>query len=404
MASTPSTMGRAPHTNRIEVLDGMRGVAALAVVAYHFLVRWAEPQFSPTLFYHGDLFADFFPLQIAGRFGVCLFFLISGYVIMMTLERSKGLMDFAGRRAARLWPTMLFCATLSTLIIDLSGTAYAYPGVERWHVTTWEYVSSIFFIPPDLSADLFGYTQSDRPRWVEGVYWTLWAEVRFYALIALAWWLSPRNWFIWTWVAIQGVSTFIGFLLHIEIGNSSAAMGAARLIFQPGELAWFTLGLVAWKARSDINKLPLWIAGLCAVFALSEGYLIDFQSGVPLIADNAIGALKLYACVATPFLLFLWNSPLLKPLAWKPVVAIGMASYPLYLFHERPGMAYMHWMHEAGVNPWVGLTIATGVTVISALLIHRFIEEPGKRGMLGLWKPFAEHMERRFPRLLFKPA
>ncbi|MEO0466069.1 MAG: acyltransferase [Pseudomonadota bacterium] len=403
MPGTPSSaFPPAPITGRMDVLDGLRGIAALAVVAYHFLARWAEPQFEQTLYYHGDAFADFFPLQIAGRFGVCLFFLISGYVIMMTLERARGLIDFAGKRAARLWPAMLFCATASTLIIDLSGTAYAYPGVERWHVTAWEYVSSVFFVPPDLSAELFGYTQSDRPRWVEGVYWTLWAEVRFYALIALAWWLSPRDRFIWVWCAIQGASTLTGFLMHM--GVDGFALGAANLMFQPGELAWFTLGLVAWKFRSAVNIWPLYLVSGVAVFALLEGYVIDFNQGWPTLDDNAMGALKLYACVALPFVLFLRGSRLLKPLTWKPLIAVGLASYPLYLFHERPGMAYMHWLNEAGVHPWIGVTIAFAVTVVTALLIHRYIEEPGKNGMLGLWKPVSERLERRFPRLKFKTA
>lgn len=404
MPGTPPVGGTSPPSGaRIEVLDGLRGLAALAVVAYHFLVRWAEPHFNPTLYYHGDFFADFFPLQIAGRFGVCLFFLISGYVIMMTLERSKGLMDFTGRRAARLWPAMLFCATASMLIINLSGSAYVYPNVERWHVTTWEYVSSIFFIPPDLTADIFGYTQSDRPRWVEGVYWTLWAEVRFYAVIALAWWLSPRNHFIWVWCAIQAISTSIGFMTHMGIGDGSPIRGMASLVFQPNELAWFTLGLVAWKARSAVNQLPLWIAGGLAAFALAQGHVIDFNQGVGL-GDRALRTLALYAFVATPFVLFLTGSVLLKPLTWKPIIAVGLASYPLYLFHERPGMAYLYWLNEAGVPPWIAVIIAVSATIVFALLIHRFIEEPGKRGILNVWKPFAKRMEQRFPRLTFKTA
>ena len=171
---------------RLDVLDGLRGIAALAVVAYHFFARWAEPHFHPTLYQHGDAIAEWLPLQIAGRFGVYLFFLISGFVIMMTLERATGVLDFTARRAARLWPPMLVCATLSTLIINWSDVAYVYENVARWHVTPVEYVSSIFFIPPDMTADLFGIQQSDTPRWVEGVYWTLWSEVRFYAVIALA--------------------------------------------------------------------------------------------------------------------------------------------------------------------------------------------------------------------------
>ena len=53
--------------------------------------------FIRTLYQHGDAIAEWLPLQIAGRFGVYLFFLISGFVIMMTLERATGVLDFTAR-------------------------------------------------------------------------------------------------------------------------------------------------------------------------------------------------------------------------------------------------------------------------------------------------------------------
>ena len=134
MTATPVIRIKTASDQRLEVLDGMRGLAALMVVAYHFFARWAEPQFTPTLYAHGDDLATFLPLQLAGEVGVHLFFLISGFVIMMTLERATGLLDFIVKRAARLWPAMLVCATLSTLIINVSGVGNLYENVTRvWH-------------------------------------------------------------------------------------------------------------------------------------------------------------------------------------------------------------------------------------------------------------------------------
>ena len=381
---------------RLDVLDGLRGIAALAVVAYHFFARWAEPHFHPTLYQHGDAIAEWLPLQIAGRFGVYLFFLISGFVIMMTLERATGVLDFTARRAARLWPPMLVCATLSTLIINWSDVAYVYENVARWHVTPVEYVSSIFFIPPDMTADLFGIQQSDTPRWVEGVYWTLWSEVRFYAVIALAFWLSPRHAFLWVWAGLQLASLAVD-LTGNALGGLPGVMGPLDIILQPGYLCWFTLGLVAWQWRAHGRHPALIIAGTAAFIALLVGPVIDLSPGGALLAQSAMRTTILYIAVATPFILFLMNSPILKPLTWRPIIAVGLASYPLYLFHERPGMAYLHWLEQAGVHPWAAVFIAIAIAIATALIIHELVENPGKRLIMRIFHPSAKTLQQRFP-------
>lgn len=396
-ASRNDAPERAAHA-RLDVLDGLRGAAALAVVVYHFFGRWAEPQFSPTLYPHGDAIADWPPLQIAGAFGVYLFFLISGFVIMMTLERATGLLDFAVRRMARLLPAMLVCASLSTLIINLSGAAYAYENVARWQVTPVEYLSSLVFIPPDLTAGLFGIEQADFPRWVEGVYWTLWAEVRFYLLIGLAYWLSPKRAFLWVWAGLQTASLGLDVMMSAS-GGLRGALAPLEMMLQPGHLAWFTLGLVAWKGRTLGLHPALIVAGVAALIALLNGPVLSLGAGGVGLADTASRGLFLYAAVATPFILFLTGSPLLKPLTWRPILAVGLASYPLYLFHERPGMVYLHWLAKAGIPPWIAVALAIGVVIATALIIHKWVETPGKRLIMARLHAVAAALQQRFPSL-----
>ncbi|MEO0818166.1 MAG: acyltransferase [Pseudomonadota bacterium] len=398
MTATPvTTAAKASPDARMDVLDGMRGFAALAVVFFHFFSRWAEPHFTPTLYQHGAALAEFFPIQVGGAFGVRLFFLISGFVIMMTLERSTGLIDFAVRRSARLWPTMLVCATLSTLIINGSGIAHIYENVARYEVTAVEYWSSIFFIPPDLTAGVLGIEQADRPRWVEGVYWTLWAEVRFYALIALAYWLSPRGAFLWVWAGLQVASTVLDIAMQATGGFNGGT--AAGMVLQPDILGWFTLGLVAWKARTLGAHPALLLASGAAIIALLVGPIVSISGVAVGLTDRVLREGVLMVAIATPFVLFLRGSRLVAPLAWNPMVTIGLASYPLYLFHERPGMAYLHWLNSAGVPPWVAVFIAIGIAIATAILIHKLVEMPGKRVMLKGLMPGAAGLQSRIPAL-----
>src|SRR5690606_6778553 len=97
--ATP-TGGARPKTARLGELDALRGLAALAVVAFHYTTSYAQQvgHLQPLGF-------GFTP----GNYGVHLFFLISGYVIFMTLEHTRDGMDFVVSRFSRLYPAYWFC-------------------------------------------------------------------------------------------------------------------------------------------------------------------------------------------------------------------------------------------------------------------------------------------------------
>jgi peptidoglycan/LPS O-acetylase OafA/YrhL len=88
-----------PTTNRLQGLDALRGIAAIAVVLTHYT-------FGFSIFIQAHRPGLLFNV-INGHFGVNLFFIISGFVIFMTLERSANLSDFSISRFARLWPAYL---------------------------------------------------------------------------------------------------------------------------------------------------------------------------------------------------------------------------------------------------------------------------------------------------------
>lgn len=395
----PAAAGTAPAGGRLDILDGMRGVAALLVVVYHFFARWSVPNHEQTLYPHGNYVQHLPFLSIFGMMGILLFFLISGFVIMMTLERSSGIVDFAGRRIARLWPAMLVCATLSTLIVNLSGMWAYYPGMGRWQVTPLEYLSSILFLPPDLTGRLAGLGHAD-PRWVEGVYWTLWHEVRFYALIALAYLLSPRAAFLWVWAGLQGVSTLIE-LIGAATGRYHPFGRGADLIFQPQMLAWFSLGLCGYMLWSGRRSPAVEVIAALAVTAILAEEVLRFEGAVPVFSAGAGRALLTYAVVALPFVMFLCRSPLLNVLRLPFFLAVGLASYPLYLFHELPGMTGMMLGARAGLPPLPTALFLMACLILVALALHRLVERPGKRLLTRLWQRAFAPLETRLALLRF---
>lgn len=377
----------------------MRGLAALTVMAHHFFGRWAEPVHHETLYAHGNALTWLPVIAQFGELGVLLFFMISGFVITMTLERSTGLLDFATRRVARLWPTMLVCASLSFIVINTSGIADYY-GMARWEVTWVEYLSSIVFFPPELTHRALGLP--GEAHWVEGVYWTLWAEVRFYALVATVFLVAPRGAFLWLWLGVQLAST--GLQAAMKLYGLGFDHFLLRLALQPAELAWFSLGICGymhWTRRVSLPVLLLLPAALVAI-ALEPGINSDSQFDLAIASD--LRRLAVYAVIFAIFGLFLRRSPLLGVLRWRPLLAVGLASYPLYLFHDLPGMAIFMVVAESGLPAWLGPVIATVVLIAVALLLHRLVEMPARASLTGLMKARARAIEARLAFLRFRPT
>ncbi len=102
---------------RITELDALRGLAALGVVLYHFLTRFQEM--------YGREHLAFWDFNVGG-YGVWLFFMLSGYVIFMTLDRTRSLFDFAVGRASRLFPTFWVAVAVSFAVVK-TGACRGWP-------------------------------------------------------------------------------------------------------------------------------------------------------------------------------------------------------------------------------------------------------------------------------------
>ncbi|MEM7178320.1 MAG: acyltransferase [Pseudomonadota bacterium] len=390
--------------DRIDTLDGMRGIAVLLVVVYHMFFRWAEPEAPVTLYPHGNLLYYLPWMDILGRVGVLMFFLISGFVIMMTLERSTGIIDFLGRRLARLWPVMLLCATLSVIVIHFSDIAHYYPGQGRWQVTLGEFVSSILFLPPDLTLRFWGGAPGQH-QWVAGVYWTLWVEIRFYVLISLVFLMAGRQGFLWAWMLVQGLSTVmdVALTLGADLSFLPGPVGfLAYNLLQPRFLAWFSIGLcgyLLWKGRRDHS---IGVIAVLAFVALLSDEAFFLKGTVFELNDQALRFVVICGLSFLPFYLFLRRSSVLRIFRWRPLLIIGLASYPLYLFHELPALAGMKIAAENGIHPWLGVALSIASLILIAILIHRLFEEPAKRAFLVLWRAALGRMEGQVAQFQFR--
>ncbi len=366
MIEAPQVAAKAEGGSRVAVLDGLRAVAILAVMAFHYGVRWTPPHSNTDLYpYHG-----FFthlpvlgPVLNYGWAGVELFFVISGFVICMTLERCTSVWDFARRRLARLWPAMLVCAAITM--------ALACFGPDQWRVGGFSFLSSILFIEPSLFGDWFGL---DHLGWVDGVYWTLWIEVRFYIMAAILFAVFRKR-FLPALTAVTVISFVAGVrMLHYPHRDW------AWLVLLPTFLPYFTFGVGLYRFNS-LRKLTPEAASTMLISTLiifAQGWLsFDYPAGGP------IGFAVVNALILTAFVLFAVGSPLVKPFGWPPLAKLGEASYSLYLIHSVVGIVLIEQLSK--VIPWpVALVLVTAAMIALSLALFRWVEVPGKRLILRL--------------------
>ncbi|MEH7336910.1 acyltransferase, partial [Neobacillus drentensis] len=147
--------------SRLKELDTFRGFAAISVVLYHFTI------FYDNAFGH----VNNYPFKLYyGYFGVQLFFIISGFVIYMTLIKSANLKEFAFKRAARLYP-----AYITSVIITFFVTrSYSLDVLKVNYADFIFNLTMIQGVIPGVGIDL-----------VDGSYWSLGIEITFYIICAL---------------------------------------------------------------------------------------------------------------------------------------------------------------------------------------------------------------------------
>src|SRR5207302_7827749 len=141
---------------RFQELDVLRGLAALGVVLFHYLTRYDQIYTS-----RGDVPFGF----SIGASGVDLFFVISGFVIFMTLGRCATASDFLISRFSRLYPAY-WAAALLTFIV---GSMWPLPDQ---HYTVIQLLINLTMLQG------FGNVPA-----IDGVYWSLGVELCFYAVM-----------------------------------------------------------------------------------------------------------------------------------------------------------------------------------------------------------------------------
>lgn len=355
----------AVNNKRIEVLDGFRALAILLVICFHYFSRWTPPRFAGDLYPYGNLFAEF-PLFNYGYLGVQLFFIVSGYVISLTLFSSMDWMDFVLRRIARLFPSMLLCSALTFAFLA------ALPA-KHFYLTSADFLPSLTFTDPYLWKALFGRDFN----FVDGAYWSLFVEVRFYFWACLIFFVFGKERFLGAFSLLFNLSMVLFALGHAMTDRTLTTVVEWTLF--PSFLPWFAAGIGFLFLHHDHQN------GLARLLVLETALILLLFA----LQSNSIAELPFLLAFYALFGLFVFRPQGVRVFSCKPVTLVGAASYSLYLLHQNLGVTLISSISGALLpdgGSWsalIAVFVALALAVVS-VIIFKFWEMPAKETLLAL--------------------
>jgi len=351
------------ESKRIATLDGFRTIAILLVLGFHFFTLFV-PSFTRSFYYPYQNKYQAIPPFKYGYLGVHFFFMISGFVIFMTLKKSGTYKTFLLKRFTRLWPALTVCSIITFFFVMIVDPANHFAG---FHSRVQYFIPSLTFTEPRIWTKLFHFKTMD---YIDGVYWSLICEVKFYLLIGLLYFLNKarffRNWMIYVSVMFICYMLLITGSGFIPASFSQNALYYFRLIFFPQYLIFFTLGIYFFMVFNG-EKPKTVFEVLIALMLMIQLWLL--QNGME---DVFIGLFVLL------FITFLFKPHWLKPLASRYVTIVGLISYPIYLLHEKIGVILITSFSTFFNRDNYVLAIIPTMIIILGLsyLVHRTIELP----------------------------
>ncbi|MFV8819963.1 acyltransferase family protein [Haliea sp. E17] len=351
---------------RLEYLDAIRGVAALAVLWSHYFFAFGPSRLKPLMTIPSALFLD-------GYAAVVMFFVLSGYVLSLGQTGHARFRDFriGGfwiRRVCRIVPpfaaalllSYLLCAWVYTVQAD-NQPALTHWGQRHWsdakfHAPLAEYLRALVMVLPDTHFPLVPQA------------WTLRIEMGMSLLLPCMLLVVNRSsaWLVaFTAIAIVALDVYIylsHFVLGILVARHQPELCAALNRRPLRQSCALLVGLVLYGNR------------------FAPDWLLPALPKPLMVLITGLGA-------ATLLVLVLANARAQAVLSLRPFRFLGRISYSLYLLHLAViltfSQAFIRFLNTLGCTAdasfWLGMLATTLATLPVAYLFNRAIEQPSIR-------------------------
>lgn len=316
------------------LLDAARFFAAFWVMNFHYLFVW---RFTPNSVWYRY-----------GNLGVQLFFMISGFVIIQSLE-GKTIREFATSRLIRLFPLFWILCTvtyISTILIPNTNVIYFK-----------EYLISMTML-----GDVINTIAHTHLRLVDPSYWTLAVELTFYCAIAtfmaLFSYKNIRYFFVgWFIISVVAFITRIDENLYTKL---FLVQHASYFIFG-GSLYLIVSRQAHTMYEKYIDYGLLFLSVVYSVYISSR--VIPFYINGDPTESYLVPVVLLTLSLGVAILVYL--SRYIKNINTIKILALcGGASYPLYLLHETTGNAVINYITKRFDVSWGTAVIGFEVVII----------------------------------------
>lgn len=336
------------NNSRVETIDVFRGVAILLVVLFHFTARLPG---------HALNITDGAPPQVYfGWVGVYFFFIVSGYCIFMTLERSATVGVFLARRLSRIYPA--FAAAV--LLLFAFGLVAHVPSVPeaKFHVIEPSLI--------DVAMNLVFV--GEIGEWVNGSFWSIAVEMKFYLLVAImAVMFGDRMQLtrVFSWLAIVMAPIWAVSTLFSWIGSGAVTpQSMLKFLAIAPYLTFFAVGILGRQMQtgaSGLRRLLVINLVLSTAVVWIEAYSPGQYGGVVTATVCAL----VYLGLALLFVYFSSGGTIPHvPGVSTALAKIGLLSFSWYLVHENIGMSFL-----ATFNLYMPAWASLALTITSTLCI-----------------------------------
>ena len=350
-------------STRVNEIDLLRFFAALAIVFFHYSFRG----------YAADAMSVMpYPLLASaskyGYLGVELFFMISGFVILMTAA-SGNLRRFIISRVVRLYPAFWACCTIAFAVTIVIGE-------PRYSASVGQYLVNMTM--------LSGFVGVPS---IDGAYWSLFVELKFYALVALVLVIGR----------IHQAQTFIILWLVTSVALELHAIGKLNYLLITDYSAFFIAGaayFLIWSKGVSLTRTAIvTISWGLAVFQSIKG-LKEFETHYHTSMSSYVVAGIVTAFFAVMTLVALRCTGLVGRSRW---LLAGVLTYPLYLLHQNIGFMVFNLAYPR-VNMHLLFWGAIIAVLICAYVVHICVERPFSSPMKAALHELADRIQRLTPR------
>lgn len=378
---------------RFEILDGLRGVAALIVVGFHMMETYRGPDYASQIINHGYLAVDFF-------------FVLSGFVTGYAYDDRWGRMttwEFFKRRLTRLHPMVVFSVIIGASFYFFQGY-YSKAALQDtgWILFLACIATDLLMIPTGRGIDTRGWgeiTSLNGPSW--SLMFEYWGNI-LYALIF-------RRLPVYGLAAICIVSAF--FTMDVALGWDVFGLFNRQQFNLTG--GWILNGQHMYTGI--VRLIYPYVCGLLMARLLAKRITPENPSGSPIRMKNAFGWLSLaivvilcmpcvsgkvgvidglYQCLAVwllfPLIVLVGAGSVIKGERVAGICKfLGDISYPLYIVHYPVAMMQFRWIRNYPDAPlWMHIGVFISVYVISIALAYgalKTFDEPVRAWLKKHW-------------------